>query len=178
MTKEKGIYRDGRKFLRPVIKEIVLKAEEGFSRRQLCEDYGVSYGRLEGWLREYGSSTYHASKKKVVDRSVKMEVVQAVLQGRTTLEEAARRLGIKSAQTIKHWITTFKGQNGYFIQTQPASMKKEKKTLTQSEEVKALKKALEQAELKVAALETLVTVAERELKIDIRKKSGARQSPK
>ena len=40
----------------------------------------------------------------------------------------------------------------------------------------ALQKALEEAELKIKALNTLIDVAEEQLKIDIRKKSGARQS--
>jgi hypothetical protein len=40
----------------------------------------------------------------------------------------------------------------------------------------ALKKALEEAQLKVAALNTLIDVAEEQLKINIRKKPGAKQS--
>ena len=45
-----------------------------------------------------------------------------------------------------------------------------------SEDVKALKKALEEAELKIKALNTLIDVAEDQFKIPIRKKPGARQS--
>jgi transposase len=45
-----------------------------------------------------------------------------------------------------------------------------------SEDVKALKKALEEAELKIRALNTLIDVAEEQFKIPIRKKPGARQS--
>jgi hypothetical protein len=40
----------------------------------------------------------------------------------------------------------------------------------------ALLKALQEAELKIKALNTLIDVAEEQLKIDIRKKSGAKQS--
>lgn len=39
-----------------------------------------------------------------------------------------------------------------------------------------LKKALELAMLKVAGLETMIEVAEEELQVDIRKKSGVKQS--
>jgi 5-bromo-4-chloroindolyl phosphate hydrolysis protein len=45
-----------------------------------------------------------------------------------------------------------------------------------SQDVKALKKALEEAELKIKALNTLIDVAEDQFKIPIRKKPGARQS--
>jgi hypothetical protein len=45
-------------------------------------------------------------------------------------------------------------------------------------QTQALQKALEEAELKIKALNTLIDVAEEQLKIDIRKKSGAKQSSK
>jgi uncharacterized membrane protein YgaE (UPF0421/DUF939 family) len=43
-------------------------------------------------------------------------------------------------------------------------------------EKEALKKALEEAQLKISALNTLIDVAEDQFKIKIRKKAGARQS--
>jgi triphosphoribosyl-dephospho-CoA synthetase len=45
-----------------------------------------------------------------------------------------------------------------------------------SEDAEALRKALEEAELKIKALNTLIDVAEEQFKIPIRKKPGARQS--
>ena len=45
-----------------------------------------------------------------------------------------------------------------------------------SVDAEALKKALEEAELKIKALNTLIDVAEDEFKIAIRKKPGAKQS--
>jgi transposase len=56
-------------------------------------------------------------------------------------------------------------------------MSKSKKTATKVSN-EALQKALEEAELKLKALNILIDVAEEQLKIDIRKKSGARQSSK
>jgi transposase len=41
-----------------------------------------------------------------------------------------------------------------------------------------LKRALQEANLKIKALDTIIDIAEEQLKIDIRKKSGARQSSK
>jgi transposase len=43
-------------------------------------------------------------------------------------------------------------------------------------EKEALKRALEEAQLKIRALNTLIDVAEDQFKIAIRKKAGARQS--
>jgi len=47
---------------------------------------------------------------------------------------------------------------------------------TQEAETAALKKELEEARLKISALNTLIDVAEDQFKIKIRKKAGARQS--
>ncbi|HUH17585.1 hypothetical protein [Albibacterium sp.] len=57
-------------------------------------------------------------------------------------------------------------------------MKQKAPQVPQSDEVRALQKALAEAELKNKALETLIDVAEETLKINIRKKPGARQSSK
>ena len=46
----------------------------------------------------------------------------------------------------------------------------------EDEEKKALKKVLEEAQLKIKALNTLIDVAEDQFKIPIRKKPGAKQS--
>ena len=60
------------------------------------------------------------------------------------------------------------------IETKPP-MGKKKKAIDHASKA-ALEKALQEAELKIKALNTLIDVAEEQLKIDIRKKSGARQS--
>lgn len=53
-----------------------------------------------------------------------------------------------------------------------------KKKEQDPEDVTALRRELELAKLKIEALNTLIDVAEDQLKIDIRKKSGARRSSK
>ena len=49
---------------------------------------------------------------------------------------------------------------------------------TETPEVRELKKRLELAELKAVGLEMMIEIARKELGIDIRKKSGAKQSRK
>ena len=51
-----------------------------------------------------------------------------------------------------------------------------KDTTPNNADVKALQKALEDAQLKILALNTLIDVAEEQLQINIRKKPGAKQS--
>ncbi len=46
------------------------------------------------------------------------------------------------------------------------------------ERIKALEQALQEPQLKIAALNTLIDVAEEQVKINIRKKPGAKRSQK
>jgi hypothetical protein len=50
--------------------------------------------------------------------------------------------------------------------------------LPTQEQILELERQLEQAKLKIAGLETMIDIAEQELKISIRKKSGTKQSTK
>ncbi|MNH34984.1 hypothetical protein D3C79_956280 [compost metagenome] len=57
-------------------------------------------------------------------------------------------------------------------------MAQESKNQSENKERQALQKALMEANLKIKALDTMIDIAEEQLKIDIRKKSGAKQSSK
>ncbi|MNF06951.1 hypothetical protein D3C87_1991320 [compost metagenome] len=57
-------------------------------------------------------------------------------------------------------------------------MAQESKNQSENKELQALQKALMEANLKIKALDTMIDIAEEQLKIDIRKKSGAKQSSK
>jgi transposase len=57
-----------------------------------------------------------------------------------------------------------------------AKKKTTAKATTEQERIKMLQQQLADEKLKVAALNTLIDVAEEQLKINIRKKPGARQS--
>jgi len=179
MEEIKQVHRYGKNYELPVILEVVAKVEEGFSRRKLCEQYGMTKSTMDSWLKRYGSASYQASKKVPVSPEKSRSIVRAIVQGRLTRQEAQQQYNIKCASTIRNWLRTFREENKETLIPSPAAMKDKKKPVTtESEEIKALKKALAASQLKVAALETMVDIAERELKIDIRKKSGAKQSPK
>ena len=84
---------------------------------------------------------------------------------------------VKTEKLIRNWLTQFKAEKVELcVVTEPAMAKTPKPITTAQAE--ALQKALEEAEMKIKALNTLIDVAEEQLKIDIRKKSGARQSSK
>lgn len=169
--------REGHCYELPVILEVVSKVESGHCRKRLCREYGMASVTLDSWLRRYGSESYHANKKKAFTNESRRSIVRAILQGRITITEAQKQYGIKSRYTLQKWLRTFSQANEAVIASGPIEMKNKKKS-TETEEIKALKKALADSQLKIAALETMMDIAERELKIEIRKKSGAKQSPK
>jgi hypothetical protein len=88
--------------------------------------------------------------------------------------------GVKTTQTIDRWIKELEQENTDLVASNEVWMKKNKSnkkdTTQNSQDVKALQKALEDAQLKILALNTLIDVAEEQLQINIRKKPGAKQS--
>ena len=78
---------------------------------------------------------------------------------------------------IRDWLLKFKDEKVELCALNPSVMAKKNKRVLPTD-VDTLQQALEQAELKIKALNTLIDVAEEQLKISIRKKSGAKQSSK
>jgi transposase len=112
--------------------------------------------------------------------AMKRHVVREVEAGRISQAEASLRYGILGHSTILKWCRRYgheptnrtpglrvKGMNEQEIEL-----------LQLQNEIKELKRELEGARFKNIVLETLVDVAERELKIPIRKKYGAKRSTK
>ena len=107
----------------------------------------------------------------------KMHVVGEVETGRISQSEANRRYGILGHSTILKWIRQYGKLPSH--RTKGLRMdEKEIELLRMENEIKELKRELEDARFKNVVLETLVDVAERELGIPIRKKYGAKRSVK
>lgn len=164
-------------FDKRLIKEIVKAVEGGMPRKQAVALHGMTKGTLGEWMRMYGSAGYQALKRKVYTPSEKRSIIRAVESGMTP-REAQISFGIQSAGTVRTWVREAKQENTELSLCKSTTPMAKQSQNEESDEVKALKKALAQAELKVKALDTLIDIAEEQLKIDIRKKSGARQSPK
>lgn len=159
-----------------LIKEIVDAVEQGSPRLQICERYGCSRSTLINWMNKYGSAAYHQSKLRVYKPSEKRAVLRAIASG-MSITEARISFGIVSSTSIRSWMKAASKENTDLSVSNSFAMAKQVKTKDNAE-VKALKEALALAELKNVALNTMIDIAERQFKIDIRKKSGARQSPK
>jgi len=161
---------------RRLILKIVKEIEAGLPRKEANRIYGLGKSTLHGWMRDYGSQDYQENmKRRTYNSLLKRTVVAAIEQGRLTVKEAKIAHNIKTEKIIRSWIAQYKTEKVEICIEKPSAVAKEKKS-NKDLEKEALQKALQEAELKIKALNTLIDVAEDQLKIDIRKKSGAKQS--
>ena len=159
-------------FDKRLINEIVLLVEQGLPRRAALERYGMTKSTLGLWMTTYGSKSYHDGKKYVYPLSQKRSVLRAIEAG-MTLSESQIRFNIKCSTTIRR---ADEREKRDLVAGQDFLMPKKTYKKNSTDDVKALKEALAYAQLKIKALDTMIDIAEGQLKIDIRKKSGAKQS--
>lgn len=159
-----------------LILKIVQEVEHGLPRKEATRIYGLGKSTLDNWFKIYGSPYYKEQiKRKMYTSLQKRTIVSAIEQGRMSIQEAQVAYKIKNQKSIRSWLHQFKSEKVEICIEKQFPMSKKKKANTTSQTA-ALHKALQEAELKIKALNTLIDVAEEQLKIDIRKKSGAKQS--
>lgn len=114
-------------------------------------------------------------KVKYYSDEFKKAVVKEVILGRISQAGAMRKYGIGGSQTLPRWIAKFKDMIPIDEQEE-GSTEKSKEELEQ--EIERLKRQLEYEKLKSEAFDTMIKIAEKEFKIPIRKKHGAKQFKK
>ena len=170
----KGMY--DKRFIAEVLEQI----HTGMPRQVACDQYNINRETLKKWIDADRLGIGSGTLKRPVTIQFKRSVVRAVESGRLSVTDAQRSFGIGSPKTIKIWIQQLNQQNDDLAIVNDSEMNKKKPAKGNSTDdnqgIKALQKALEDAQLKIAALNTLIDVAEEQLKINIRKKPGAKQS--
>jgi transposase-like protein len=100
------------------------------------------------------------------------EVIRAVLYevkfSSVPLKQIAAKYGLSCGSLISKWVRKYSSDYDQMSKTT-------KDSLPQQTKEKELEKALKEAQMKIICLETMIDIAEQELKIPIRKKSGAKQ---
>lgn len=115
------------------------------------------------------------------DEALKSRVCFEILNGELSFKEAKQQYAIKGEGTLYRWIEQYKKQVTISnLQVMDATTPSaENKNADQNEDLvkknQELQAALEMAKLKITALEVMIDIAESELNIDIRKKSGTKQ---
>lgn len=166
---------------RRFIQEIVAAIENGLPRSEVVREHGMSRSTLSDWMREYGSQLYHSRKQGHLSLQQRRSIVRALEEGRMTIAEAKLAHNLAGTPTIKKWLRDFQRENEELVASNKDHMANEAQNQQpdpdRSKEAldEALKK-LQEAELKVKALNTLIDIAEEQFKISIRKKPGAKRS--
>jgi len=111
---------------------------------------------------------------------LKLQVVQEYYETDVSQRELMRKFNIGGNNTIKKWMRKFDLQapSQQQIELHRTMAKENGKTAKEQElesRVQQLQKQLEYEKLRTLALNTMIDIAERDLKITIRKKSGAKQ---
>jgi len=111
---------------------------------------------------------------------LKYKIVQEYLQSSISKKDLMQKYGVRGNSCIMNWMRKF----GLSYPTEAQikvnnQVTKESKKPRQERELeqklKTLEQELEYEKLRTKALNTLIDIAEEELKISIRKKSGAKQ---
>ena len=109
--------------------------------------------------------------------ALKRQIAQEFHSGKETAKELAERYGLPNAGTvhkIAHWC---KAQGDDFSHLPgPLTEEDRKKLPVLQKRVEELERLLEDERIKTLFLETMVDIAEKELGIDVRKKSATKQS--
>jgi len=176
-----GRRRRGAGYDKRFIKKIVLAIEKGLPRSEAVKEHGMSRSALSDWMREYGSQAYHASKQGHLSLQQRRSVVRALEEGRMTIAEAKLAHNLGWTPTIKKWLRDFQRENEELVASNKEHMANEAQKQQPDpdpgkEALEEALKKLQESELKVKALNTLIDIAEEQFKISIRKKPGARQS--
>jgi transposase len=160
------------------IRQVIDQLEGGMPVRELVLANNLKRGTVAVWIQKYGSTEYKNSLKRP-SGPFKRSVARAIDNGTMTIAEA-RDLYKVSSKAIKQWLALYQQQeNGDLQANNIPILDKRKSSPTkqpENEQIKALQQQLSDAQLKIAALNTLIDVAEEQLKINIRKKPGAKQS--
>ena len=111
---------------------------------------------------------------------LKLKVVQEYMDTDVSQRELMQKFNIRGVNTIKKWMRKFDLQapSQQEIELQRTMAKQQEKTPYEREleaKVKKLEQQLDNEQLRTLALDTMIEIAERDLKISIRKKPGAKR---
>lgn len=118
-----------------------------------------------------------AGRRPKYTESFARQVVRDILINHLTFRRAAQRYNIASATHVHRWYKKYSVEIGQMITT-PKPIAQENDVHATDKDaaaIKELQKALEIANLKITSLEIMIDIAEDELNVDIRKKSGTKQ---
>ena len=100
-----------------------------------------------------------------------------ILFGGEEVSQVMADLGIHSGHTLRSWVQLYRQKMKTGLLTLPAMKQAQKRDMAAlKQRNEELEQTLQQANLLILALNTLIETAEKELNVPIRKKSGTKRS--
>jgi len=141
--------------------------------RDLLAQYKIHHSTLWRWREQLKRGKPAIQAKPRHPKELKLRIVKQIVTGAFTVKTASTHFAI-SISTLQGWCSKYSSQISG--STDPMAKKRANESTPESERIRQLERALEDANLKILGLETIINVAEKDLKIDIRKKPGTKQS--
>jgi transposase len=141
---------------------------EKISIGEALSRYEITLGSLKRWIRTYGKSECVPSAFNRLTNLQKRQIINEIETGKITFPEALKRYKVRES-TLYYWRKKY--SDDIACKKTPGNMDNHDKAEhhgKENEQVESLK-------LKIAALETMIDLAEREFNIPIRKKCGSKQ---
>lgn len=171
-TKSSKLKDTARYRLQPLVikKQAIEDYNQGVSLPEILSKYGISSATFRSWRRLH--SDFPIAKKQYPE-SFKLQVVRDLVLNGIGIEQVVEQKKI-SKNTIKSWCLKYSTQ---LEAPKPTLVNKNESDhkQAQDERIAQLERALQESNLKIMGLETMINIAEKELKINIRKKSGTKQ---
>lgn len=166
MKEKKGKRSAFRVFSKDERKKIVTLIEQGeLTRQQAMKQFNIAEAdTLRSWILRYAANP-EGVLGKVFTKAEKRQAAYRIITGEVSTSQLAIELCVDPS-SLRRWIREVKAEAGYSNEKNNSAADVER--ITQSQTVEDL-------QLKVAALNTMIDIAEKELGIDIRKKSGTKQ---
>ena len=157
-------------FDKRLISQIVQEVEDGLPRKKACLKYGMAYCTINYWMRTYASDDYLKILKNPSTGKKRRDIVKQILAEKITKQQAAALCKV-SKKTITTWLRLVKKEDAELLSSNTTDMPIDIVACSQID----IHKELNDARLKIKALDTMIDIAEQQFKIPIRKKSGAKQ---
>jgi len=117
------------------------------------------------------------------EASLRRKVCEELLSGTITAKEVSTKYNIPGGSTVIRWLKKYQEEQAELaklpsMSTEPVKSETNDLSANSAEDYRKLQEELKLARLKVAALETMIDIAEDQFNIEIRKKSGTKPSEK
>jgi transposase len=155
------------------IKQTIVKEIESgtLSVKEAQLKYGIHRaGTIQDWLKQY-SEEYRTKHMRIIYTDAQRRTaVREIESGNLHIKAAAVKYKV-AILTIKDWLKVYSCESNISTKSQEIMISKNTVVPVNTDK----RKELDELKLKVAGLEAMIDIAEREFNIDIRKKSGTKQ---